>query len=95
MFIDDKFTLDDPTKLVTLRAFDNFRSGESRALDFSCAERRSGVDRARVGEVEIGGRNDGSAEVGEYRIEPPSWDMMREEVVEEDIVSVADDVDAR
>jgi len=86
--------LDDPTKLATLRALDNFRSGESRGLDFSCVERRSGVDRVRVGEVAIGGGDDGSVEVGECRNELPwSWDIVRVEAVEEAVY--ADDVDAR
>lgn len=87
--------LDDPTKLATLRALDNFRSGEPRCLEFSCAERRSGVDRARVGEVVIGGGDDGSVEVGECRTELPwSWDIVCVEAVEE-AAYVADDVDAR
>lgn len=95
-FIDEEFMLDDPIKLATLRAFDNFRSGESCGLDFSCAERRSGIDRTRVGEVAIGGGDDGSVEVGEYRNELPCpWDIVREEAVEEEAVCVADDVDAR
>lgn len=81
---------------MTLRVFDNFRSGKSRGLDFSCAERRSGVDRARVGEVAIGGGDDGSVEVGECRKKLPwSWDIVRVEVVEEEAVCVADDVEAR
>jgi hypothetical protein len=38
---DEECTLDDPTKLVTLRVFDNFRSGDSCDFDISCVEKRS------------------------------------------------------
>lgn len=81
---------------MTLRAFDNFRSDDSRDFDISWVERRSGVDRARVGEMAIGGGDDGSVEVGECRNEPPwSWDMVCVEAVEEETVDVVDDTDAR
>jgi len=86
---------DDPAKLGMLRALDNLRSGESRRLDFSCAERRSGVDRVRVGEVVTGGGDDGIVEVGECRNELPcSCDIVRVEAVEDETVCVTD-VDAR
>jgi hypothetical protein len=81
---------------VTLRAFDNFRSDDSRDFDISCVERRSGVDRARVGDMAIGDGDDGSVDVGECRNELPwSCDMVCVGAVEEETVGVADDADAR